>query len=116
MGGHDLTPVTAQGTYTVRKGDTLSTIALATGTTVAELVKCNNIKDPNILNIGQQLVLHYHSSFNAPGMPADWSDPDEYEEHRVDGMNAYNAQQRFDEVQKIGAQKYNEEHKLKLKG
>jgi LysM repeat protein len=42
-------------TYTVVKGDNLTKIAKAHGTTVAALVKLNNIKDKNLINIGQVL-------------------------------------------------------------
>ncbi len=42
-------------TYTVVKGDTLTKIAKAHGSTVAELVKLNAIKDKNKINIGQVL-------------------------------------------------------------
>ena len=42
-------------TYTVVKGDTLTKIAKAHGSTVAELVKLNSIKDKNKISIGQVL-------------------------------------------------------------
>jgi len=42
-------------TYTVVKGDNLTKIAKANGTTVAALVKLNGIKDKNKINIGQVL-------------------------------------------------------------
>jgi murein DD-endopeptidase MepM/ murein hydrolase activator NlpD len=46
----------AQGkTYTVVKGDNLTKIAKAHGTTVSALVKLNNIKDKNLILIGQVL-------------------------------------------------------------
>jgi LysM repeat protein len=45
----------AANTYTVVKGDTLTKIAKAYGSTVAELVKLNGIKDKNKINIGQVL-------------------------------------------------------------
>src|SRR5690625_4927491 len=45
------------GTYTVKKGDTLSHIAKRYGTTVSELAKINNIKDPNLIRVGQQIEL-----------------------------------------------------------
>lgn len=41
--------------YTVKKGDTLSKIALDNGTTVNNLVRLNGIKDPNKIYIGQIL-------------------------------------------------------------
>lgn len=42
-------------TYTVVSGDNLTKIAKAHGTTVAELVKLNGIKDKNKINVGQVL-------------------------------------------------------------
>ena len=47
----------AAGTYTVKTGDTLSHIAAAHGTTVAELVRLNGIKNPNLIHTGQILKL-----------------------------------------------------------
>jgi murein DD-endopeptidase MepM/ murein hydrolase activator NlpD len=46
-------PKKAANTYTVVKGDTLTKIAKAHGSTVAELVKLNGIKDKNKISIGQ---------------------------------------------------------------
>lgn len=48
-------PKTSGKTYKVVKGDNLTKIAKAHGTTVAELVKLNGIKDKNLINIGQVL-------------------------------------------------------------
>jgi murein DD-endopeptidase MepM/ murein hydrolase activator NlpD len=48
-------PKKAANTYTVVKGDNLTKIAKAHGSTVAELVKLNGIKDKNKINIGQVL-------------------------------------------------------------
>jgi murein DD-endopeptidase MepM/ murein hydrolase activator NlpD len=48
-------PAPAGNTYTVVKGDNLTKIAKAHGTTVAALVKLNGIKDKNLINIGQVL-------------------------------------------------------------
>jgi len=48
-------PKNAAKTYTVVKGDTLTKIAKAHGSTVAELVKLNSIKDKNKISIGQVL-------------------------------------------------------------
>jgi|SRR5690554_829712 len=44
-------------TYTVKKGDTLSHIAKRFGTTVNELVRLNNIKNPNLIYVGQKLKI-----------------------------------------------------------
>lgn len=43
--------------YTVKKGDTLSEIALKYNTTVANLVKLNDIKNPDLIVVGQKLRL-----------------------------------------------------------
>lgn len=43
--------------YTVKSGDTLSKIAKAHNTTIDSLVKLNNIKNPNVINAGQKLLL-----------------------------------------------------------
>lgn len=44
-------------TYTVKKGDTLSSIAKRYNTTVDKLVKDNNIKDKNKIYVGQKLII-----------------------------------------------------------
>lgn len=44
-------------TYTVKKGDTLSAIAKRFGTTVAKLVNDNNIKNPNLITVGQKIKI-----------------------------------------------------------
>ena len=41
--------------YTVQRGDTLSAIAKKHNTTVLELVGLNNIKNPDIIQVGQKL-------------------------------------------------------------
>jgi lysozyme len=43
--------------YTVRAGDTLSHIALWYNTTVEELVKLNDIQNPNLIYIGQKILI-----------------------------------------------------------
>jgi murein DD-endopeptidase MepM/ murein hydrolase activator NlpD len=45
------------GTYIVVKGDNLSRIASRNGTTVAELVRINGLKNANLINVGQVLKL-----------------------------------------------------------
>lgn len=44
-------------TYTVVAGDTLAAIARRYGTTIDELVRLNNIANPNVLSLGQQLIV-----------------------------------------------------------
>ena len=45
------------GTYTVRRGDTLSGIAKRHGTDVQALAKLNHIANPNLIHVGDVLVL-----------------------------------------------------------
>lgn len=44
-------------TYIVKAGDTLASIAAQFGVTVAELQRINNITNPNLLNVGQRLLI-----------------------------------------------------------
>nr|WP_324604765.1 peptidoglycan-binding protein [Streptomyces sp. NRRL F-5135] len=60
----------SSGTYTVKKGDTLSTIASRYKTTVAKLVALNGLKDPNKLAVGQKLKVPA-----APGTPSAQFEP-----------------------------------------
>ena len=48
--------------YTVKSGDTLSEIAAKYNTTVAELVRLKNIKNPNLIYAGEKIVLPSTSS------------------------------------------------------
>ena len=43
--------------YIVKKGDNLSRIAKAHGTTVDAIAKANNIKNVNLINVGQVLTI-----------------------------------------------------------
>jgi N-acetylmuramoyl-L-alanine amidase len=47
----------------VKKGETLSEIALEEGTTVERLVELNSIKNPNKISIGQKLVINKYSLY-----------------------------------------------------
>jgi murein DD-endopeptidase MepM/ murein hydrolase activator NlpD len=50
-------PASVSGTYTVVKGDNLTRIASRNGTTVAELVRINGIKNANLIKVGQVIKL-----------------------------------------------------------
>ena len=51
-------PVAVEGEiYVVKNGDVLGTIARAHKTTVAEIMKANNLKNPNSIRVGQKLVI-----------------------------------------------------------
>ena len=45
------------GAYVVQSGDTLTSIAEEFGTTVEAIVEANNLEDPDVLAIGQELVI-----------------------------------------------------------
>ena len=44
--------------YTVASGDVLSGIAIRFGVTVGQIQSWNNIKNPNIISIGQKLTIY----------------------------------------------------------
>ena len=50
--------------YTVKRGDTLSKIANRYGITVNEIVSLNNIQNPNLIYVGQQLRIPLDNSIN----------------------------------------------------
>ncbi|MEZ7005659.1 peptidoglycan-binding protein [Streptomyces sp. AD55] len=62
-------PAPAPGAYTVKAGDTLTSIAKAHGTTVSKLVSLNSLKDPDKINAGQKLKVPTAPSA-APAKPA----------------------------------------------
>ncbi len=52
------TTTTGDGeTYTVQAGDTLGKIAAEFGVTVQDLQKANNISDPDLISVGQELII-----------------------------------------------------------
>ena len=44
--------------YTVASGDVLTGIAPRFGVTVAQIQQWNNIKNPNLINVGQKLTIY----------------------------------------------------------
>lgn len=59
-------PVPGGSTYVVQRGDTLSSIALRYGTTVAALMAANQLTNPNFIYVGQRLVIPNGVSTPAP--------------------------------------------------
>lgn len=53
----DTAKKTTYTTYTVKKGDTLTAIAKKYKTTVAAIVKANNIKNPDLIYAGQKIKI-----------------------------------------------------------
>lgn len=53
----ELNKPTTQRVYIVQRGDTLSGIALRFGTTVQNLVNLNNIQNPNLIFVGQRIII-----------------------------------------------------------
>ncbi len=51
-------------TYTVKKGDTLSKIALIFNTTVNEIAKNNNIQNVNLIYPNQRLIIYNNNNFD----------------------------------------------------
>ncbi|WP_195330994.1 LysM peptidoglycan-binding domain-containing protein [Leuconostoc lactis] len=67
-------PAAANGTYTVKAGDTLNRIAAANGTSVAALAAANGIQNINLIAVGQVLKLSADATAPAatpaPAQPA----------------------------------------------
>ena len=47
----------AATTYTMKKGDNLSTVAQKYGVSISDIIKANNIKNPNKVNVGTKLII-----------------------------------------------------------
>ena len=55
-----------EGTYTVKTGDRLGDIAARHGTTVSQLSSANNISNPNLIRVGQVLIVPTGSGWVCP--------------------------------------------------
>lgn len=55
----------SNGYYTVQSGDTLSGIALKFSTTSSKLVQLNSISNPNLIYVGQRLLVNQSSNSNS---------------------------------------------------
>ena len=60
------TPPSGATTYTVQRNDNLTEIAARFGTTVAELVRLNNISNPNLIYPGQVLIIRESGGSTPP--------------------------------------------------
>ena len=60
------TPPSGSTTYTVQRNDNLTEIAARFGTTVAELVRLNNISNPNLIYPGQVLIIRESGGVTPP--------------------------------------------------
>lgn len=67
--GETATPTPQPRTYTVVAGDTLAKIASEFGVSVAELVVQNEIPNPDLIEVGQVLVLPSDEPLVAAGAP-----------------------------------------------
>lgn len=77
--------------YKVKSGDNLSTIAKANNTSVSEIVKLNEIKNKNVINIGQELKLpepKYTVIDDIKIKPKKYKDVDDIEKRRKE-INSY---------------------------
>ena len=61
-------PTPNETTYTVRSGDTLSEIAMRFGVSVSDLVRWNNISNPNLIYPGEVLKIRGGASQPTPGV------------------------------------------------
>lgn len=59
-------PTTGNTTYIVRAGDTLGKIAIQFGTSIQALMTANNLGNPNLIYVGQVLIISGGSSTNPP--------------------------------------------------
>lgn len=51
-------------TYVVKRGDTLTKLAIRYGTTINKIVQLNNIQNPNLIYVGQRLIIDISQSSN----------------------------------------------------
>ncbi|MGH2412555.1 MAG: LysM peptidoglycan-binding domain-containing protein, partial [Microcystaceae cyanobacterium] len=61
-----VTPASNQEAYQVKPGDTLNSIARRHGLSPAELIEANNLRNPNLIKINQQLIIPKASVASRP--------------------------------------------------
>jgi LysM repeat protein len=62
-------PSSSGGSYTVQRGDTLSSIARAYGISYQSIAQANNIANPNLIAVGQVLIIPGGIGGGAPAPP-----------------------------------------------
>lgn len=60
-----------QQIYTIQSGDSLSAVAGRFGTTVDAIMKANELTDPNVIFVGQRLIIPVGNSGNNSAPPAE---------------------------------------------
>jgi membrane-bound lytic murein transglycosylase D len=70
-----LATTTAEGVYVVRRGDSIARIADRLGVDAAELVAVNGIRNQNVIQIGQQLIIPTATAAGAVIVAADVPTP-----------------------------------------
>jgi LysM repeat protein len=65
--GSSAPPATESGVYVVQTGDTLSSIATRSQTTVEQLVRMNGLTNPNLIVVGQRLAVTQGQVANSSG-------------------------------------------------
>jgi LysM repeat protein len=94
--------------YTVRQGDTLTTISKATKIPISILAKDNNILDVNKIQAGQTIMLNYHpeswETINGEEINTFMPNPADQEDFfaEMDGR----IQSHYEQVATDGAQKH----------
>ena len=68
-------PTPAPLVYTVQEGDTLSAIAQRHGLSVSEIVAANDLPNPDVLSIGQAIVIPNHFVTPDASIPTETSAP-----------------------------------------
>ncbi|MBN1979732.1 MAG: LysM peptidoglycan-binding domain-containing protein [Anaerolineae bacterium] len=66
-------PTPAPLVHVVREGDTLSSIAQAYGVTIPEIIEANSLTNPDVLSIGQEIIIPGH--FITPTAPPPTGEP-----------------------------------------
>lgn len=84
-GGNENSNSNQNFVYTIRRGDTLSEIAMRYHTTVQELVRINNLSNPNLIFIGETLLIPTKGNSNTTG--SDDKNNERYIVRRGDTLN-----------------------------